>query len=931
MIVSRRSFGQTTTLRAIRLCGCAMVLSGLCVSAATFVVTNTSDSGDGSLRQAITSATSGTDTINFAIPGPGVQTITVVSLPLPTITVPVVIDGTTQPGYSNTPLIELSGANLVSVGLFLAGGGSMVRGLAINRFTSYGIQIQGPGGNQIAGNFIGTDPTGTLSEGNKEGIWIYNSSGNVIGGTNAADRNVISGNSDAGVYLQGNANGNIIQGNYLGTDASGASALGNVNGVAVYAAPNTQIGGLSVIGGAVPGPRNVISGNSGSGIYLVNASGSLVQGNYLGTDRLGAVALPNHGDGITLLGASATTVGGTNTGAGNLISGNNLGGVSLQGASANNQVQGNLIGPGAAGTNAVANLASGVNLLSSSGNLIGGASVAARNVISGNLLDGILITNSSGNTVAGNYIGVDATGTNMLGNIYNGIDVEGTSSGTLVGGLAASALNVISGNTNGIALLGGSGTVIQGNYIGTDKTGQKALGNTQYGVDVASAGNTIGSVTNGYGNIISGNSLDGVIIVGTGVSNNLVQGNFIGTKAGGNSILLNNRSGLGIFGASGNTIGGVVAGAGNVICGNGTYAIGQGGIYLQGGASGNFIQGNWVGTDRTGTLALGNTQEGIYLMGAVSNVIGGSLPGAGNVTSANGTRGIWLDMGASWNVVQGNLIGTKSDGVSPLGNTDHNIEVGDSAGGAGAINNTIGGGLGAGNTIAFAGTIYAGVRVRDGSTNNAILGNSIFGNGGLGIDLSTVGPGPINNCGVNPGANMLQNFPVLSQAVSGNGTGIRGTLNSRPNSTFLIQFFANPACDKSLHGQGQTYLYLGDQMVATGGACTNAFVATFPGQVPPGYVITATATDSAYNTSEFSTCAPVAPVPALAISTNGISAQLNLAWTNTATGFVLKQTGSLSPPAQWTTVTNPPVNANGQFVVALPIASTNQFFVLSFE
>ena len=241
-----------------------------------------------------------------------------------------------------------------------------------------------------------------------------------------------------------------------------------------------------------------------------------------------------------------------------------------------------------------------------------------------------------------------------------------------------------------------------------------------------------------------------------------------------------------------------------------------------------------------------------------ANTIGGALPGAGNLISGNKTRGIWLT-NSSWNVIQGNLIGTKRDGISGLGQVFHSVECE-----SGACNNTIGGSGTAGNRIAFAQTIYSGVRIRTGSTNNAILGNAIFGNGALGIDLGAFGVNANIPCGAGTGANMAQNYPVLAQAVSGNGTGVRGTLSGRPNQAFLLQFFASLGCDSYGNGEGQ--IYLGQQTVVTGNNCNAGFVATLPNQVPTGYVITATATDSANNTSEFSTCVPVTPVPALTVS-----------------------------------------------------------------
>jgi hypothetical protein len=174
---------------------------------------------------------------------------------------------------------------------------------------------------------------------------------------------------------------------------------------------------------------------------------------------------------------------------------------------------------------------------------------------------------------------------------------------------------------------------------------------------------------------------------------------------------------------------------------------------------------------------------------------------------------------------------------------------------------------------------------------------------------------------------MAQNYPVLTQTVSGSGTGVRGTLNSRRNRTFLLQFFANPACDASGYGEGQTYL--GQTSVVTSNDCNTSFLVNLSTQVPAGYTITATATDSANNTSEFSACIPVVPTPALAVSV--ADQQVSLVWSNTPPGFVLKQSDSLMPPVHWTSVTNSAVLSNGQFVVTLPTDLTRRFYVLSFE
>ena len=898
-------------------------------TAATNIVSNTSASGPGSLQQAILDATNALNTIVFQIPGTGVQTITLANA-LPSISHPVMIDGTTQPGFTGTPLIELNGANAgaTSDGLRLTAGNSTIRGVAINRFAGAGIHLQLPGGtNFIQGNFIGTDPTGTLSRGNGSaaqsgGVWIDGSSGNWIGGPYPTNRNLISGNSGSGVFLL-NCAGNTVQGNLIGTPVSGTAALGNSNnGISLYNAPRNQVGGAATVA------RNVISGNGGSGVYLNGSgtTGNLVQGNYIGTDTNGSLAIPNAGDGLTVNGGPANTIGGASAGAGNLLSGNSQGGVSLIGAgAAGNLVQGNFIGTDASGRLALGNLFSGVTLFGGNNNLVGGITSAARNVISANKLSGVYITtNSVGNLVQGNFIGVDMTGTNALGNAFNGISIDSAGSNT-VGGTTSGARNVISGNTNyGIEIYstGATGNSIQGNYIGAAFTGQSALANNLCGVHIQSPGNTVGGALGGAGNLISGNGQDGIFLDGATAANNFVQGNFIGTAASGTSSMGNGRAGVGIFGAPGNAIGSPVSSAGNLISGNGNPNT-QGGIYIIGvGAAGNVIQGNKIGTDVTGTLALGNAHEGIYLESAPSNTIGGTVSGTGNLISANKTWGLLLT-NAPWNVVQGNLIGTKIDGVSGLGNAFHAVEC------TNASNNTIGGAIAAaGNRIGFSQTVYAGVRIRGGSTSDAVLGNAIFSNGGLGIDLGAYGVNPNTPCDTSSGDNMLQNYPLLSQAVTGNGTGIRGTLNSRPNTTFLLQFFANSACNAQGYGDGQ--FYLGQTTLITSNNCNASFVANLPDSTTVGYVVTATATDSANNTSEFSACVPVTSVPTLQVvpATNH---QVTLAWSNTMSGFGLKQTSSLSPPIQWAAVTNVPVVINGQFVLTLSAATGNRFYVLSFE
>ncbi len=293
---------------------------------ATFTVTNTNDSGAGSLRQAILDANAqvGADTISFNIPGGGIHTIAPAT-PLPTITDPVVIDGYTQPGSSvNTLadadnavlLIELSGSNSSSTGLRIDAGNSTVRGLVINGFGSApALFLTTLGANIVTGNFIGTNAGGTAAVGNSDGIDIRaHSANNIIGGTTPAERNIISGNSE-GIRITQSAGGendtigNVIQGNFIGIDASGTQAIGNgSSGIFLGTHGNT-------IGGTTPGARNIISGNlSNAGINAFSVSdaspGNLIQGNYIGTNATGTAALGNH-FGIWLNFTHNVTIGGT--------------------------------------------------------------------------------------------------------------------------------------------------------------------------------------------------------------------------------------------------------------------------------------------------------------------------------------------------------------------------------------------------------------------------------------------------------------------------------------------------------------------------------------------------------------------------------------------------------------------------------------------
>lgn len=884
-----------------------------------FLVTNTADSGPGSLRWAITNANAnaGADTIDFQITGTPPFTINPLSA-LPAVTGPVTINGTTQTGWvvSGTPMVELDGAaaGTNAVGLELDSASNRVMGLAINRFGAQGILLNGAA-NVIEGDFIGTDITGTIARGNGSDGILVESQGNIIGGVKVFNRNVISGNHNAGIYFY-NASSNTVQGNYIGLSFTGTNALGNdTNGIVIYGSGGNLVGGG-------PGARNFISGNGVSGVFLAGtATKNVIQGNYIGADVSGGRSVGNAKDGVTMDDAPSNSV------IGNLISGNGANGIFLAGSGPTGDVvAGNYIGTDAAGKLAVGNGDAGV-IVGGSGNFIGWT-----NVISGNAHDGVfLVGGGAGNIVQGNLVGLSAAGTNAVPNGGNGVEINGSSS-NMIGGVVSQARNVISGNNyNGVGIiqLSDTGNTVCGNYIGTDFSGERAVANVLAGVLVNGCSNVIGGAEAGSGNVISGNGQQGIYLVGTNgnVTGNVIQGNFIGLDAAGAHGLGNGNAGIGLNEAADTQIGGPTAAARNVISANGSSS-GFGGIFLANpGTMGNQLQGNYIGTDATGTIALGNVHDGIYLAQAAANTIGGSAAGAGNLISANGVDGIYLT-NASWNVIEGNYIGTKADGVGALGNTDHNVELD-----INATNNFVGGpAAGQGNRIAFALTpMYSGVRVRIGSLNNLISGNSIFSNANLGIDLGNFGVNPNVNCESGVAANAAnrgQNYPVLTNAVSGSATRIGGAFDSAPGKSYTLQFFSSPSTNAAGYGQGQ--VFLGQTNLVLGASCSTNFTVSLPVSVPAGWIVTATASDPANNTSEFSAWIRVVKVPQVVPgAANQTNRRISLSWTNNGDSYVLQQTFSLVAPQRWKVVTNTLVLTNGCFVLTLPATNQAVFYRLA--
>ena len=636
-----------------------------------FLVTNNGDSGPGSLRQAIlnANATPGVvETITFAFPGAGPHTISPTS-PLPEITDPIVIDGTSQPGYSGTPLIELEGSNITTLtsGLAISAGNTTVRGLIINRFTGSGIALFTNGGNTLRGLCIGTNAAGNAALPNAQyGIRIFNgSANNIIGGTNAADRNIISGNTLMGIHLNGAAvTGNLIQGNYIGTNLAGNAAVPNgIHGIEILASGN-------IVGGTDPGALNVISGNTQMGISIFGGSGNVVLGNCIGTNAAGTGALGNQ-VGVLINGSPNNTVGGTDSGSLNIISGNTNYGVQINGtASTGNVVLGNCIGTNLAGNGAVANGSDGIHIQNAPNNTVGGTDSGSLNIISGNAGSGVRIngSTSTGNVVIGNCIGTDINGTSALPNTGDGLLLSSSAANNTIGGLVAAARNIISGNSGDGVQIDGSGTtgnVVIGCYIGVDINGIDPLANGGHGVFINnSPNNTVGDTDAGGLNVISGNSGSGVRIYGTPSTGNRVLGSCIGTNAAGTGALANGDVGIVIEKAPANTIGGTLSGAGNLISGNISNGVSIYGV----GSDGNIVQGNRIGVDINGSLALPNTGDGVgVIFDSFNNIIGGT--GGTNTIAFNGDNGVELNGGTGHRVSENSIYDNGSLGINVQGSS----------------------------------------------------------------------------------------------------------------------------------------------------------------------------------------------------------------------------------------------------------------------
>ncbi|MDB5258505.1 MAG: repeat-containing protein [Chitinophagaceae bacterium] len=564
-----------------------------------FLVTNDSpDDIPGSFRNALNGTTISSNNLPHVITFSKAITISNITSGYGFVH-PTIIDGTSVPGYNGTPLIHLIGAqdffySVISFSGNTPGFSYVIKGIEISSITGSSVGLEIPASNvviqdnvfhslslgmtiapscenlTIKGNKIGTDATGTIAQPNNTGIGIQ--------GFTIADRNliiegnVISANKYAGISLSGTqavclsrSQGVKITGNFIGTDITGKQALGNLHGIYISGFSGIDIGGLDAAS------RNIISGNTGTGINISSSkiSGIFTRGinifnNYIGTDISGTEKIPNETGIYLSICTSDVVIGGNTSGTRNIISGNLKDGILARGADlfvvSNVSILGNYIGTEVTGKTALSNGRHGIFINGDAENIfIGNSTSGSGNLISGNGAEGIRVdgndydspSNVNANfsikdiTISSNLIGLAVTGNRALPN-NNGVVIESTVSNVLIGGEMNQG-NTISGNTtNGVALLDGLNGLptdirVYGNRIGMDITGEVPVPNND-GVFIRNVDSTsIGRQS--MGNVIAGNTRHGVWIQDKYNYGVQVCYNKIGVSAS-NKIVISNGYGI---------------------------------------------------------------------------------------------------------------------------------------------------------------------------------------------------------------------------------------------------------------------------------------------------------------------------------------------------------------------------------------------------
>lgn len=847
------------------------------------VVTNTNDSGAGSLRQAILDANANTTTpaaphqITFNIPGAGVQTITLATT-LPSITQPTSIDGTTQPGSacgtlvpslgasSNTPhnlqiainssAINMGGVTISTLSFTATAASSTVRGLSM-----YG--AVGTRGNLIYTSapsttidcsYMGLLPDGTAPATNPQRIVTFSGAnadnGSVLNsvvsafGVNVGTNISVAGTASDAVSM---ASGMIVRGNLIGTDPTGTQPRSLANGSGVF----------STFSDAMLIENNVLSGFSSSGVAGKDSTNMNIRANIIGASLSGTQPIAN-GYGILNDTGQNTgwMIGGPNVSDRNYILGSTTASV-FAGATGKSTVditiQNNYIGLAPDGMTVMGSNANNINLQNM------GQSTIKSNVIVGagavTTGYGISITGSGTPLITGNLVGVTPAGV-AAGNRTGGVNIASTT-GAVIGGQTTVERNVISGNstlssTPGVTVgVSNTDVKIEGNYIGVGLDGVSKLANGN-GINITGAGSTnvaVGGALAMQRNIISGNTTNGINVQNTTAASNIaIKGNYIGLDKNGDPISGASASGTGIYASSpkGVQIGGASAGEGNVISGNNSN-----GMQLTASSSGAnvTVYGNIVGLKPDGVTAAPNA-IGIYITNQGSPTgsyhVGGASAGQGNLVSGNATYGIRIGASVGSTAypiyIQGNKVGTAADGVTAVPNY-RGISI------ANGSQYVIVGGIGAGEGNIVRSNTYTGVEVTDTSTNYVtIRGNAISNNSSLGIDIvGTLGvPDTWDLDDSDSGPNGRQNFPRRTTITKCDGsTETRTVLRSAANTTYDIDFYANPAGrDASGYGEGEQYL--SSTTITTN---SNGYAEVTP---PAAINLSMTATAPDGSTSEFS-------------------------------------------------------------------------------
>ncbi len=659
---------------------------------ATFTVTNTGNTGAGAgmsgdivycMNQAL--STPGADVIEFNIGGGGPQTINLTNqLPYIYNGDGLVIDATTQPGYTCEPIITLLGPNNQTC--FAGNGGNAtIKGFIIANFQN-GIVTDGGSGYVIEANFIGTNATGNTTSAATDiiesGIHLRNGTSNTTIGGPLCDRNVIGGCAREGIRLEGAGANIVIQNNFIGIGADGSSNIGNgteeQNHPGIMVLNNTD--GVTV-------DDNVISNNANAGLRIESGCDNFViTGNIIGLDSTGTLPRPNSACGIYFYqNSTGHTVGGTTAAERNIISANggapdgnnpnefeadNQCGIYAWDVN-NSSFIGNYIGTDITGmtntglvANDLGNVGSGIKLeQGSNNNNIGGTNPGEGNVVSGNGFNhpdgpqhGIMLVNGNTqfNNIYGNYTGLAADGLTPLGNAFSGIELQGARDNN-IGGPTAAHRNYTGGNQMGIMLQTAFDpwppstpplrNTIENNYVGVDINGDGIVGNATWGINLQN-GASDNIIDN---NVVANNGSGGIRLQMSGFidgsNTNIIRDNIIGLDANGATRA---NSGVGILIAESSD--------GNDIDGNIIVACTSHGIEIDSSANNSVVR-NRIGLDGSG-VANANDGNGIYIHNySDDNFIGAAGGGATNIIANNTQNGILVeDVNSDDNEIRENSI-----------------------------------------------------------------------------------------------------------------------------------------------------------------------------------------------------------------------------------------------------------------------------------